>query len=456
MSDFLPAEFENRMRKELGNEYEAFEEALRSERYRGLRINPLKKRAELTIREPGENPGASEETGSSVGTSPEALFNLTEKIDWADGGYYYGDETPGKHPYHEAGVYYIQEPSAMLPASLLGAKPGEKILDLCAAPGGKSTQIAAMMAGEGLLVSNEINSKRAAILSENIERMGIRNAVVTSESPDSLAPRFEGFFDRIMVDAPCSGEGMFRKNDEAIKQWSPENVSACAERQAGILDCAARMLRSGGKIVYSTCTFAREENEESIENFLKRHPDFTCLKMHRLWPHKIKGEGHFAAELVKAGPEAVITSPQPLAAADKKKLKEYLKDIVKDDCFEEEGPLYSGSLVTFGDNIYLCPAAMPSIKGLKVLRPGLCLGSLKKDRFEPAHSLALALQADMAERSVNLNLKDSADYIKGLTKNAEGEKGWCLVLTEGYSLGWGKIAGGILKNHYPKGLRKDL
>ena len=448
------------MKEYLGGEYEDFENALKSERYRGLRINPLKKNAD---------------EDSKIEKYP--MVSTLEKIPWAENGYYYTDDQPGKHPFHEAGVYYIQEPSAMLPAQLLEAEPGERILDLCAAPGGKSTQIAGFMEGKGLLVCNEINPQRARILSENIERMGIRNAVVTNETPARLKDRFQGFFDRIMVDAPCSGEGMFRKNEEAVGEWSPENVRMCAERQAQILDCAADMLKNGGRLCYSTCTFAPEENEEQMEAFTERHPEFVLSSSNRLWPHKVKGEGHFASVLEKraasgesadiAGYGAEEAEPDrgedrrnkgSLAAAtvspsDKKKLLEYLGDIVKPECFEEEGILASGRLESFGDSIYLLPTVMPALKGLKVLRPGLCLGSLKKDRFEPAHSLALALSPGMARRSIDLSVGDARDYIKGLTKNSEGEKGWTLVLVEGYSLGWGKVAGGVLKNHYPKGLR---
>ena len=478
----LPAAFRERMKEQLGDEYEAFERALlEGERYRGLRVNPLKanacgKRATEMI--PGEG-----DLNALEMISGEVDFNALQRIPWTKYGYYYSEKTedggdfqPGKHPFHEAGVYYIQEPSAMLPAELLEPKPGERILDLCAAPGGKSTQIAGYMEGKGLLVSNEINVNRAKILSENIERMGIKNAVVISEAPENLTGRFEGFFDRIMVDAPCSGEGMFRKNDEAISEWSEENVKNCAERQAHILDCAAIMLRAGGRIVYSTCTFAREEDEESIEKFLKRHPEFTLLEQHRLWPHRIKGEGHFAAVLEKTGPwtagsesdmpgESTLENPekavlarvneQPLSASDMKKVKEWLSDILKSECFEEGGILSTGRLENFGENIYLVPSAMPGLKGLKVLRPGLHIGSLKKDRFEPAHSLALAISPAQAQRVEQLTVGYAVDYIKGLTQNTEAEKGWTLVTVEGYSLGWGKSAGGILKNHYPKGLRKD-
>ncbi len=443
----LPEEFVRRMKDTLGEEYPEFESALFSERYRGLRVNPLKKNI--------SGKAATEEYPSE--------YEL-ERVPWAENGYYYSEAafTPGKHPYHEAGVYYIQEPSAMLPGSLLGARPGEKILDLCAAPGGKSTQIAGYMDGKGLLVSNEINPGRAKILSENIERMGIKNALVTNESPRSLRNRFEGFFDRIMVDAPCSGEGMFRKNDVAVSEWSADNVKMCAERQAQILDDAADMLKYGGRMVYSTCTFAREENEEGLENFLKRHPDFSLLESHRLWPHKVKGEGHFAAVLEKRKSDAdggeegfssnsVTTS---MSAQDLKLIKQYLGDILIPECFEPDGIAGSGKLTTFGEYIYLSPMVMPGLKGLKVLRPGLCLGSLKKDRFEPSHSLALALDPKYAIRKADLGAVEAADYIKGLTVNTEGEKGWTLVCVDGYSLAWGKQAGGILKNHYPKGLRK--
>lgn len=445
MSDFLPEEFKNRMKEILADEYDAFEKSYKNERYRALRVNPLKRNI--------NGKSASEEYSEK---------NCREPVEWALNGYYYDEASrPGMHPLHEAGVYYIQEPSAMLPAELLDAKPGERILDLCAAPGGKSTQIAAHMQGQGLLISNEINPSRAKILSENIERMGIKNSIVISESPASLVNRFEGYFDRIMVDAPCSGEGMFRKNEEAVNEWSPENVIACAERQAQILDCAAAMLKSCGKIVYSTCTFAPEENEEGIKCFLSRNPDFALISQQRLWPHKIKGEGHFAAVLVKNGQNITpadagnsTCSQVPTSMSDLKKIRSYLGDILKDEAFEEGGFFGYGKLIDFGQSVYFLPSGSPAFSGIKVLRPGLCLGTLKKDRFEPAHSLALAIDPAFALRTENLDEKESADYIKGLTRPTKTRSGWTLVCTEGYSLGWGKSAGGTLKNHYPKGLRK--
>ncbi len=453
MSDFLPEEFKNRMKKVLGDEYDEFEKSYENIRYRALRANPLK------MNLCGKN-AAEIYSGN----------NTLERVEWATDGYYYAEEErPGMHPHHEAGVYYIQEPSAMLPAELLGAKPGERVLDLCAAPGGKSTQIAAAMRGEGLLVSNEINPGRAKILSENIERMGIKNAIVTNEAPESLTGRFEGFFDRIMVDAPCSGEGMFRKNEEAVSEWSLDNVALCADRQAKILDCAAVMLRNGGRMVYSTCTFSAEEDEEGIRNFLERNKDFILVSEKRLWPHKVKGEGHYAAVLVKKNnsdrgenteenqtpePEKTNHPTIPTSASDMKKIKAYLGDVLKDEAFEEDGFFASGKLINFGDSYYFAPVDTPALSGMKVLRPGLCLGTMKKDRFEPAHSLAAALDPHLAQRTENLDEDEARSFIKGITKNTDAASGWTLVCVDGYSLGWGKSAGGILKKHYPKGLRK--
>lgn len=366
----------------------------------------------------------------------------------------------------------------MAPAAYLDAKPGEKILDLCAAPGGKSTQIAAAMRGEGLLISNEIHPARAKILSENIERMGIRNAMVTNESPQSLAKIFEAYFDRIMVDAPCSGEGMFRKNADACDEWSPQNVVLCAERQAEILECAASMLRPGGRMVYSTCTFAPEENEGTISRFLTKHPEFSIVDVPhyeqmstgiaawtdepqpglertiRLFPHHVDGEGHYLAVLQKEG--SVSGNYEGYCAKGLEKgiperdAREYL-DFAKETLRVTPG----GKLIRFGEQLYLAPEEMPSTKGLKVLRPGLHLGTMKKNRFEPSHALALALTPADVLHSYDM-AGDSSEvraYLNGQTLAADGEKGWYLMTVDGYSIGWGKLAGGMIKNHYPKGLR---
>lgn len=443
--EMLPVEFLERMKNILGDEYEAFLESYDHEKYQALRVNTLKADKEELCR--------------------KGPFHLTP-VPWTENGFYYeSTDQPGKHPYHEAGAYYIQEPSAMLPATLLGACPGEKILDLCAAPGGKSTQIAAAMQGKGVLICNEIHPVRAKILSENIERMGIRNAMVTNEAPGKLSEIFQDYFDRIMVDAPCSGEGMFRKNEEACEQWSEENVRMCADRQDEILDCAAGMVRPGGRIVYSTCTFAPLEDEGSVERFLRRHSGFVLIKDIRLWPHKVKGEGHYAAVLQREGTVSEGYQcygrngvERGISANDKNFQKEcgdYLafeKEYLKVNLQKQLG----GNYLKFGDQLYLCPPQMPSTKGLKVLRPGLHLGTMKKNRFEPSHALALALSPEDVVYSYDLGgeSREASGYLNGMTFPAEGEKGWYLITVDGYSMGWGKLAGGIMKNHYPKGLRK--
>lgn len=456
----FPVEFAERMQKMLGADYEAFLASYDKQKSQALRVNRLK--------------------GSKEKFKEISPFSLSQ-VAWEENGFYYDEgDRPGKHPYHEAGVYYIQEASAQVPAAYLDAKPGEKVLDLCAAPGGKSTQIAAAMQGQGLLICNEIHPARAKILSENIERMGICNAIVTNESPQALSEIFSEYFDKIMVDAPCSGEGMFRKNTDAVEEWCMENVRICAERQDEILECAAKMLRPGGRIVYSTCTFAPEENEGSISRFLKQHEEFHIVdaekisgmeggrkewteepaegleKTIRLFPHKVEGEGHFAAVLEKEGEVSEEYRGYCRNGEQKglslKECKEYAE-------FEQSSLKLKpdGIFLKFGEQLYLAPKGTPSLKGMKVLRPGLHLGTIKKNRFEPSHALALFLKPEEAAHCLELSGKtrEAADFIAGMTLNAEGEKGWYLICVDGYSLGWGKLAGGIMKNHYPKGLRKN-
>ncbi len=474
----LPKAFEERMRSMLGEEYPAFERSYEREKFQALRVNTMKVNKEIFA----EN----------------APFVL-KSVPWEKNGFYYeSQDTPGKHPYHEAGVYYIQEPSAMAPVPFLEVKPGERVLDLCAAPGGKSTQIAVELNGKGLLVCNEIHPARAKILSENIERMGVRNALVTNETPEKLEQIFGGYFDKVLVDAPCSGEGMFRKNEDAKNEWSPENVQICAERQDGILDCAINMLRPGGRLVYSTCTFAPAENEGSIARFLERHPECNVVSMDvpegfecgrpewlvyagtgasesietteagkncmqceelrktlRIWPHKVNGEGHFLAVLEKTGvmdstveTHSLYGEEKSMKEKDCRELQEFLQDTLQ--------VRLEGTLLKFGEQLYLGPVNMPSVKNLKVLRPGLHLGTLKKNRFEPSHALALALKPEEVRRSYALSVDkgEAAAFIGGQTFPVSQEKGWHLITVDGYSLGWGKAAGGIMKNHYPKGLRK--
>ena len=344
----------------------------------------------------------------------------------------------------------------MAPVQLLDPQPGEKICDLCAAPGGKSTQIAGRLMGKGFLLCNEYNPKRAKILSRNIERMGIANALVTNEHPEKLAQRLPAFFDRVLIDAPCSGEGMFRKEEAAVEDWSEETVAMCAHRQAEILDSGAILVRPGGRLVYSTCTFAPAENEETVAAFLERHPDFEPETVdapwfaagekgnYRMWPHKLLGEGHFAAVLKR---KAGTDEESKEEAGEKAPALWY--------AFAKElGILLpEGKFLTFGQSLYHAPMDLPQLKGLKVLRPGLELGVLKKDRFEPAHALALWLRNCTHTVDLEPESQELIAYIHGNVIPCS-QRGWCLVRTGGFSLGWGKGDGTQLKNHYPKGLRK--
>jgi len=532
--------FENRIKNILGDEYPAFEDALGREKVSSLRVNPLKKNG----------------FGKTAFDSMEVLkrdgVSFSEKeIEWEKAGHIYTEGAPGKHAYHEAGVYYIQEPSAMSPVSYLNVKKGDKVLDLCASPGGKSTQIASMLGGEGILVSNEIDKKRAQILSLNIERCGIKNALVTNMDPSKMSDIFEGYFDKILVDAPCSGEGMFRKNDEAIKNWSPENVTMCAVRQAEILKEAVKMLALGGRLVYSTCTFAPEEDELQVINLVKlgmkpcetvlypgmargnidnifkvydntgmgdlseliskisgslgegstscdeffgekeSYADAINKSAIRLWPHKMSGEGHFLCAFEKDGDISlneglygINGSVKAASLSDLKAFEEFVRDTFADGYNEIEtgkellnensrskksktskntlpsisllGGGLNGRPFMFGSQLYLAPCGMPGIDGLTVVRPGLHLGTVKKDRFEPSHALALCLDPSLVKKTMDLpsNSQEVRQFIGGMTLRASGlSNGWHLITTDGYSLGWGKYAGGNMKNHYPKGLR---
>lgn len=506
------------MKTLLGDEYDDFIASYKKPRHLSLRVNPLK--------------CADDEFLKMISYS-------TRRVPWTDHGYYYDPEArPGKSALHEAGLYYIQEASAMIVAQISGAQPGEKILDLCAAPGGKSTQLAGMMENEGLLISNEIHPERAKILSRNVERLGIRNAVVTNETPERLTDRFPAFFDRIVVDAPCSGEGMFRKEEAAIPNWSVENVRHCAERQKSILNCAAQMLKTGGTLIYSTCTFAPEEDEEQIADFLKTHPAFHQADLRneigpekfdamgleagkdgksvRLFPHKLNGEGHFVAKLVNGPIEANLSAQDHLSgregvmaadeeqsttksapmneeASDAGKKKEHInaadarharlerkkegrrekkaargsapagvqealdlwREFANETLNESGKTKIAGEPVMFGPDLYLLPMKLP-LAGLKVLRPGLHIGTIKKNRFEPAHALALTLDQADIQRSVDLDAEstEARAWLRGESLPVNRSlKGWTGVLVNGKTLGWGKASNGMLKNHYPKGLR---
>ena len=427
----LPELFMERMKGQLGREYPAYLESLERPRAVALRFAPGKEVKDLPL--------------------------LGDAVPWEALGYYYDPEArPGLHPYHECGVYYLQEASAMSAVALLDPQPGERICDLCAAPGGKSTQIAGRLKGEGLLISNEYSSKRAKILSQNIERMGVANAIVTNSDTSILAKKLPGFFHRVLVDAPCSGEGMFRKEEAAITDWSQETVQMCAARQQEILNNAAQLVMPGGRLVYSTCTFAPEENEEMIAWFLETHPEFAPKEVSapwftagpngsfRLWPHKLLGEGHFVAVLEKTGGEEGSVS----ALKGEKAPKEW-------ESFGKELGirLPAGKFLSFGSNLYYVPEETPALDGMRVLRAGLSLGEVKKGRFEPDHGLALWLGSRGPSVSFAADSPQVKAYIHGETVAAD-HKGWCVFCVDGFGLGWAKGDGKILKNHYPKGLRR--
>ncbi len=412
----LPSAFKERMRGELGDKYADFIKSYDRAPYKAIRVNTLK---------------ISVEDFKKI--SP---FELSP-VEWEQNGFYVAEEKAGKTVLHAAGLYYVQEPSAMAAAPLLQVKAGERVLDLCSAPGGKGTQLAQAMNGEGIIVLNEINFSRAKILSQNVERLGVTNAAVISENPQKVCDYFAGYFDKVLVDAPCSGEGMFLKEESAVKEWSEENVRACANRQLLILDSAQKALKPNGLLVYSTCTFAPEEDEEQIENFLKKYPDFKLLSMKKLLPHECKGEGHFVALLQKTDGEEgrvplfKLTPPPKNALA---KFKDY------------------GNLHTAGGIIYSVMPDCPSLP-FKTLRVGVRLGEIIKDRVEPCHALAMSLSKERMN-TVEVDEKTAVSYLGGNTFDCpQNIGGWAVVTYLGYPLGWCKAVNGVAKNHLPKGLR---
>lgn len=505
MALHLPELFLKRMNLFLGEEYEAFLQSYEEPRYAGIRVNMLKIDVDTFRR-----------------ISP---FEL-RPIPWCESGFYV-DETlkPGKHPYYHAGLYYIQEPSAMAPVEVLNVKPGNTVLDLCAAPGGKSTQIAAKLQGEGLLVTNDISADRTKALAKNIELYGVRNAVVLNETPEAISASFPHFFDRILIDAPCSGEGMFRKDEDMARQWETHSVEKCTVMQRDILKCAAALLAPGGRIVYSTCTFSPEENEARIAAFLDENPDFEVIPLPqdqgfssgrpdwlellgekssisaetvaqtkecgRLWPHLIQGEGHFIAVLQHQGTSGQterfhqLSSPPPTKEFSRPKnaLKGQQRGKVGNN--RKEGPVWNeqdvmelwsdfaqaslkvslqGTPLKFGDNIYQSPLPKRALDGLKTVRPGWYVGSVKNGRFSPGHPLATALHKEESIRTLELSMDGEViRYLKGETLEIPPEriecqegivpKGYVLITADGFSLGWGKWLDGLLKNEYPAGWR---
>ena len=427
----LPKQFIENMKKQLPeNEWEAFFAVYNEKPYKAVRLNPLK--------------------GEIKSLAPLLPF-LGERVAWEENGFYTAQEKLGASVFHAAGLFYSQEPSAMSAAPLLEVQGGEKVLDLCSAPGGKGTQLACKMHGEGVIVLNEPILSRAKILSQNTERMGITNAVVCSELPEKLSEKFVGYFDKILVDAPCSGEGLFRKNaDEALTEWSEDNIALCAQRQTKILNEATKMLRVGGRLVYSTCTFATAEDEGQVCDYLKNHPTMRLVKQEKLYPHKIKGEGHFVALFEKTDGEEE-KSLRPLKPTVCRASEQAYRDFEKTALHFTAKNLHEANGV-----LYALPDGVFDWKGLQLLRVGIRLGEVKNGRFEPNHSLALALKKEEFKNTVDFAETDSRveKYLRGETVEGEIKNGWCAVCVEGYPLGWGKAVNGVIKNHYPKGLRK--
>ena len=419
----LPQQFLARMRASLGEEYDAFVSSYAQPAARAVRVNTLK---------------------TDVSRFKELCpFPCDGAVPWCKEGFYIREERPGLYIEHAAGLYYVQEPSAMCVAPLLGGIRGKNVIDLCSAPGGKGTQLAAQMCGEGVLFLNEINFSRAKVLSQNAERMGIKNAVVTVSAPAALAKTYPACFDAVLVDAPCSGEGMFKKEEAAVGEWSPQNVEMCARRQADILESADALLRAGGSMVYSTCTFSEEEDERTVQDFLQRHKNYTLVRQEKLYPHKVRGEGHFAALLQKEGGERADFAPAPPSKlGEREKLYRSFEGRFLNVRFK--------NLYLAGEVLYSLPQGIP-VSRLQTLRAGVRLGEFVKGRFEPSHSLAMCLKEGQAA-FFNVDEATAKNYLGGATFECGGS-GWAVCAYKGFPLGWVKISGGVAKNHYPKGLR---
>ncbi len=455
----FPPLFEERMKRLLQEEYSAFVAAYDTPVRRGLRVH----------------------TGKLEVDPFRKLFpHDLIPSPFADNCFFLdAPHKAGADPLHHAGAYYMQEPSAASAVTVLAPKPGERILDLCAAPGGKSTQIAALLDGDGLLWSNEYVSSRARILQQNAERWGYRNQVITNRDTTALCGALEGYFDGVLVDAPCSGEGMFRKEPQALTEWSLDNIQLCADRQDEILDNAAQAVRPGGRLVYSTCTFAPEENEGAVARFLERHPDFSlqpiavdfgcpgfaverilpfCPGISTMWDltrcrrilPQHGGEGHFIALFVRnedAYAAAVPTYPFPT----KDQHRQAAEDLYR-SCFNDEP---DGVFVTIGDTVYLLPKDLPDCRKLGVVRAGVAVATVCKNRLEPHHGLFMASRKGNCKQAIDLSPDDPllTDYLHGLEITCDTQKGWTAICVSGIPVGFGKASGGRLKNRYPKGLR---
>lgn len=474
-SQEIPQEFLNRIQVQLGDEFNEFRSSLYQPPSNGIRINTLK---------------ISPQEFSQI--YPNKFTN----IPWCSSGFTVeplldksGYIPPGKHIYHIAGLYYMQEPSAMAASEILSPQPGEKVLDLAAAPGGKTTHLAALMKNTGILVANEIHPRRVWDLAENLERCGVTNAVVTNDSPQHLSEHFGEYFDRIMLDAPCSGEGMFRKSETARKEWKPESPHNCSIRQYSILEYTARMVKPGGCIAYTTCTFSTEENEGVIARFLENHSEFDLKiidqkpglfpskpewinlpqenKIRRtihIWPHQSQGEGHFIALLLKnASTEKKSqnikyyentfrnTDKSPNTTRSKVMLHDFTEKNLNIS-FEDMRVYLSGTYV------YYLPDNYPNLQGLNVIHPGWWLGTIHKNRFSPSHALAMGIDNHQAKNILTLQLGEKAisSYLGGESFYHNGDNAWVLITVVGFPIGWGKRVQNVIKNYYPHGLRKSI
>nr|WP_304054546.1 RsmB/NOP family class I SAM-dependent RNA methyltransferase [Enterocloster clostridioformis] len=465
----LPEAFLLKMQELLGKEYGQYLESFKEEWKPGLRVNTWKL-------EPRE-------------LAKLVPWNL-EPVPWADNGFYYDgtlDEEalrPSKHPAYYAGLYYLQEPSAMTPAAMLPVVPGDRVLDLCAAPGGKSTELASKLKGRGMLVSNDISYSRARALLKNLELAGAANICVTSEAPEKLAGVWPEFFDKILVDAPCSGEGMFRRDEDMVKDWNEKGPEYYVPIQRRILSQAAAMLKPGGYMLYSTCTFSVEEDEGNVSYVLEKFPqmELCCLDLDkvpgacggfglsgcmRLFPHRLRGEGHFLALMRKKGgdngicpPVDKVVCPPADDGAAGKRVRAVEKEKELDAFLRQSGVEWDyGRIVIHQDNAYYLPEGLAWNLPLRFLRTGLLLGELKKGRFEPSQALAMSMKAGQFPNTVSFPAGDSRvlRYLKGETISLEGDegpvKGWCLAAMEGFPLGWAKGTGMSLKNKYYPGWR---
>ncbi|MCL1787096.1 MAG: RsmF rRNA methyltransferase first C-terminal domain-containing protein [Defluviitaleaceae bacterium] len=446
----LPQTFLDQMKTLLpADEYAAFYASYENPTVRGLRLNKLK---------------------------PSDIFNDLSHVPWCDQGRVYPDtDRPAKSIFHQAGLFYIQEPSAMCPAEVLfmdaAEDPAYRVLDLCAAPGGKSAQIAGHLQGKGLLISNDASPSRSRALVKNLERMGVTNAVVTTEMPKKLADRFPAFFDRILVDAPCSGEGMFRRDPEAVKAYTANKPEACVAMQTDILQQAAQMLKPGGRLVYSTCTFNMRENEDMMAAFLDAHRDFTPVPIDhgalgiapglgslpqagRLFPHLVTGEGHFVALLEKTADSADAGAPDFSGEKGMRVPKEFA-DFWKENL---TCPMPQGEMVLHGVSLYLQPEPL-DLRGIRVARSGWHLGEVAKGRFVPSQALAMGLRMEDFVHVVNLSEENAHRYLRGESLDGAGlfekmpkDKPWVAMCYEGYPLGWARLVQGRLKNNLPVGL----